>query len=362
MAVLTTPPEVSHPTQDILSQIYTFQVSVHDCSVLHQALLDAPIRCMTVKGVELTLLDVFPHFGLKMDGTHVKLAEPPPPPKKERCGEGDSQDLVSPVEETGRSLATVSSRTIHDIQSLIFKLVISADGSVETKALCNGMVIPYTPNMCITVSLKDVHMRSRKSFVNTSEKAYTLHPWGATLSACEKSSMVVFWDELQALWDQYRVSEYHCVCIVRSSWKSYVAILVPPRSVYSCVHRLLYTHTHVLARCTLRLRACHIRTTTEVMYVTYTHTHTDSNNKRPLLHLLQGVAHSPSVPNGDTPKQSTNTKDPPPTDTPSNHGITPSDGSADKEVKPLYELSMVGKCECSACISSVAAKYTQVRM
>ena len=231
---------------------------------------------MTVKGVELTLLDVFPHFGLKMDGTHVKLAEPPPPPKKERCGEGDSQDLVSPVEETGRSLATVSSRTIHDIQSLVFKLVISADGSVEAKALYNGLVIPYTPNMCITVSLKDVHMRSRKRFVNNSEKPYTLHPWGATLSACEKSSMVVFWDELQALWDQYR-----------------------------------------------------------------------------------GVAHSPSVHNGDIPKQSTNAKDPPPTDTPGNHDITPADDSAGKEVKPLYELSMVGKCECSACISSVAAKYTQ---
>lgn len=213
MAVLTTPPETSHPTQDTLSQIYTIQVNVHDCTVLHQALLDAPIRCMTVKGVELTLLDVFPHFGLKMDGTHVKLAEPPPPLKKERCGEGDSQDLVSPVEETGRSLATVSSRTIHDIQSLIFKLVITADGSVETKALYDGLVIPYSPNMSITVSLKDVQMQSRKGFVNTSEKFYTLHPWGATLSACEKSSMVVFWDELQALWDQYRVSEYHSVCI-----------------------------------------------------------------------------------------------------------------------------------------------------
>ena len=274
MAVLTTPPEISHPTQDILSQIYTFQVNVHDCSVLHQALLDAPIRCMTVKGVELTLLDVFPHFGLKMDGTHVKLAEPPPPPKKERCGEGDSQDLVSPVEETGRSLATVSSRTIHDIQSLIFKLVISADGSVETKALCNGLVIPYTPNMCITVSLKDVHMRSRKSFVNTSEKAYTLHPWGATLSACEKSSMVVFWDELQALWDQYRVSEYHCVCVVRSSWKSYVDILVPPCSVYSCVHRLLHTHTcshEVLYAC---MHAIYNHGS-DVCYIhTHTHTHT----------------------------------------------------------------------------------------
>ena len=206
MAVLITPPDTYHPTPGTLSQMYTIQVNVHDCGVLHQALLDAPIRCMTVKGVELTLLDVFPHFGMKMDGTHVKLAEPPPPPK-EPSG-GDSQDLVSPVEETGRSLATVSSRTIHDIQSLIFKLVISVDSSMETKALYNGLVIPYTQNMSITVTLKDVHMRSLQMFVNTSEKAYAIHPWGATLSACEKSSMVVFWDELQALWNHYRVSEY----------------------------------------------------------------------------------------------------------------------------------------------------------
>lgn len=215
VAVLIAPPDVFHPTTDTLSQMFTIQVTVHDCTVLHQALLDAPIRCMTVKGVELTLLDVFPHFGMKMDGTHVKLAEPPPP-KKERTG--DSQDLVSPVEETGRSLVTVSSRTIHDIQSLIFKLVISADSTVETEALHNGLVIPYTHNLSITVTLKDVHMRSLKKFVNTSDKAYTIHPWGATLSVCEKSSMVVFWDELQALWNQYRVSEYiplwkakHCV-------------------------------------------------------------------------------------------------------------------------------------------------------
>ena len=185
---------------------------MHKCSALHQALLDAPIRCMTVKGVELTLLDVFPHFGMKMDTSHVKLTEPPPPPKKkEPSGDGEggqngSEDLVSPVEETSRSLATVSPRTIHAIQSLIFKLVISADTSVEKDALQNGLVIPYTKNLSVTVTLKDVQMRSQQKFVNSSVKEYAIHEWGAVLSPCEKSNTVVFWDELQALWDHYRVS------------------------------------------------------------------------------------------------------------------------------------------------------------
>ena len=76
-----------------------------------------------------------------------------------------------------------------------------------------------------------------------------------------------------------------------------------------------------------------------------------------------GAPDSAPVTNGDAPNQSSNdAKDTQPMDdTPDKHDNIPTDDAASKEVRPLYELSMVGKCECSACISSVAAKYTQVR-
>ena len=104
---------------------------------------------------------------------------------------------------------------------------------------------------------------------------------------------------------------------------------------------------------------------------THTHTHTRAHTHTPvkqsacaLLLLPQGGApDSAPVPNGDAPNQSSNdAKDTlPMDDTPDKHDDIPTDDAASKEVRPLYELSMVGKCECSACISSVAARYTQVR-